>query len=107
MVYHLATNPEDQQRLRDDPSLHSRAVEEFIRFYAPVVALARTATKDTEIAGQPIKEGDWVMLHYAAGSRDPSVVGENPHQVDIDRELTVNGSFGFGVHRCIDGRENA
>jgi cytochrome P450 len=101
MVYHLATHPEDQQRLRDDPSLHSRAVEEFIRFYAPVVALARTATKDTEIAGQPIKEGDWVMLHYAAGSRDPSVVGENPHRVDIDRELTVNGSFGFGVHRCI------
>lgn len=100
IVHHLATHPEDAQRLRDDPSLRPRAVEEIIRYYASIVALGRTATKDTEVAGTEIKEGDFLMLSFSAAARDPQVF-ENPHEVDIDREIALNPAFSFGPHRCI------
>lgn len=100
MVHHLATHPEDAQRLRDDPSLHAGAVEEFIRFYASIVALGRVATKDTEVSGTQIHKGDFLMLSFAAACRDPELF-EDPHRVDIDRKIPLNPAFSFGPHRCI------
>lgn len=96
----LATHPEDAARLAADPSLHANAVEEIIRYYASILALGRTATKDTEIAGQPIKKGEMVMLSYAAAARDPRHFAD-PHRIDIDRKIPTNIAFGYGPHRCI------
>lgn len=96
----LATHPEDAARLAADPSLHENAIEEIIRYYASILALGRTATKDTEIAGQPIKKGEMVMLSYAAAARDPRYF-ENPHTIDITRKIPTNIAFGYGPHRCI------
>jgi len=96
----LATHPEDAARLAADPSLHANAVEEIIRYYASILALGRTATKDTEIAGQPIKKGEMVMLSYAAAARDPRHFAD-PHRIDIDRKIPTNIAFGYGTHRCI------
>src|SRR3546814_20043928 len=56
-MFHLATHPEDQQRLRDEPELMTSAVEEFLRFYSPVT-MARVVTADTECAGCPMPKGD-------------------------------------------------
>ena len=100
MVHHLATHPEDAKRLREDPSLHAGAIEEIIRYYASIVALGRLATTDTEVAGTPIKKGDFLMLSFAAACRDPELF-DNPHTVDIDREIALNPAFSFGPHRCI------
>jgi cytochrome P450 len=100
MVHHLATHPEDAQRLRDEPELRPNAVEEIIRFYAPIVAVGRTVLQDTEVAGQKLAKGDFVMLSQAAASRDPRMY-ENPGQVIIDRRLPINLAFSWGPHRCI------
>jgi cytochrome P450 len=100
MAYHLATHPGDVARLTDEPELRANLVEEIIRVYAPVFALGRTATRDTEIAGQPIAMGDLVMLSEGAACRDPRVA-ENPTMVDLDRKVPLNLAFSCGPHRCI------
>ena len=100
MAHYLATHPEDRKRLVDDPSLHPKAVEELIRYYSSILALGRTATRDTEAVGQPIKKGEMVMLAYAVAARDPRVF-KNPNTIDLDREIPTNIAFGYGPHRCI------
>lgn len=96
----LAEHPADREALIDNPEYMASAIEEFARIYAPVVALGRTVTKDTEVAGQKMKEGDFVMLNYAASSRDPRAV-ENPQKIDIARSSVLHSAFGVGPHRCI------
>lgn len=100
LAHFLATHPEERDRLARDPSLHQNAIEEMIRVYASILALGRTATKDTEIQGQPIKKGEMVMLAYAAAARDPRHF-KNPHEIDIERSIPTNIAFGSGPHRCI------
>lgn len=82
-----------------DPSLHPQALEELFRYYASILALGRTAMEDTEIAGEPVKKGELVMLAYSVGCRDPRVF-ENPDKIDIDRTIKSNLAFGWGPHRC-------
>jgi cytochrome P450 len=100
MAQHLATNLKDRARLAADYSLHANAVDELIRYYASIVALGRTAMRDTEVAGRKIAKGEFVMLSFAAASRDPSVF-DDPNTIDIDRKIAVNPAFSFGPHRCI------
>jgi cytochrome P450 len=109
IAFHLATTPEDRHRLAQDESLHLRAVEELSRAHPSVVALGRTATRDTEVAGQKIAKGEMVVLNFAGACRDPRVVAD-PLEVKIDRELPLNAAFGFGRHRCLGShvaRQNA
>ena len=96
----LATDPTARRRLQNDPALHEGAVEEFARIYASILAIGRTASRDTEIAGQPIKKGEMVMLSWAAAARDPHQFS-NPNEIDIDRKIPMNIAFGSGPHRCI------
>lgn len=100
LAHFLATHPEERERLIADPSLHAGAVEEIIRVYSSVLALGRTATKDTEIQGQEIKKGEMVMISYALAARDPRHF-DNPHEVVIDRKIPMNPAFGYGPRRCI------
>ena len=100
VAHYLATHPQDRKRLADDPALHPKAVEELIRYYSSILALGRTATRDTEAVGQPIKEGEMVMLAYAVAARDPRIF-ENPNEIILDREIPTNIAFGYGPHRCI------
>jgi cytochrome P450 len=99
-IHYLATNQGAREALVDNPDMIPGAVEEFVRVFPPVVALGRTCTRDVEIAGTQMKEGDFVMLGYGAASRDPRVV-ENPTEIDISRETVLHSAFGVGVHRCI------
>jgi cytochrome P450 len=99
-LHYLATNPGARDALVDNPDLMERAVEEFVRVFPPVVALGRTCTRDVEVAGTQMKAGDFVMLNYAASSRDPRVV-QNPTTIDITRDSVLHSAFGVGVHRCI------
>lgn len=99
-LYHMATHPDVLRELVENPELIPNAVEETVRLYPPVIAPARTATKDVEIAGVQIQEGDRVALNFAAGSRDPAAC-ENPTKFDVHREDVVQTAFGVGVHRCL------
>jgi cytochrome P450 len=63
------------------------------------LALGRTAMKDTEVGGRPVKEGEMLMLAYSVGCRDPRIY-TNPDTIDIDRQISSNLAFGWGSHRC-------
>jgi linalool 8-monooxygenase len=94
-------NPDQRQKLIDDPSLIDLAVEEAIRWVTPVMWFRRTPTCDTEIRGVPVKEGDAVILWYASGSRDEEVITD-PMRFDIARERIGHSGFGGGGrHFCL------
>jgi cytochrome P450 len=99
-LHYLATHPAAREALVDNPEMMESAVEEFTRVFPPVVALGRTCTRDVDVAGTQMKEGDFVLLNYAASSRDPRVV-DNPTEIDISRQSVLHSAFGVGVHRCI------
>ncbi len=98
-LWHLATHPDDQARLRAEPELLPTAVEEFLRFYSPVT-MARYVTEDVEFAGCPMRAGDKVLMAFPAGNRDPDVF-EDPDAFLIDRDRNRHLAFGAGIHRCL------
>ena len=98
-LWHLAQSPEDRRRLVEDPDVMVFAVEEFLRFYAPVT-MARIVAEETEIGGCPVNERDWVLLPFPAANRDPEVF-EQADEFVIDRERNRHLAFGLGIHRCI------
>lgn len=98
MLWHLATHPEDRQRIVDEPALLPTAIEEMLRAYSPVT-MARIVSEDTEIDGCPVKAGDRVILNFPAANRDPKAF-PNADQVVIDRQVNRHVAFGAGIHRC-------
>jgi cytochrome P450 len=100
-MHALIEHPDQLERLRDDPALLNRAVEEILRWTSPARHFMRTVQVDTEIAGQPVAAGDRVYLSYAAGNLDPAVFDE-PLRFDIGRETADRHvAFGHGVHFCL------
>lgn len=99
-IHHLAEHPDDRKLLIEQPEYIENAIEEFARFFPPVVALGRTCTRDVEVAGTQMKEGDFVMLAYAGASRDPLAI-DDPDRIDLRREAILHSTFGVGPHRCI------
>jgi cytochrome P450 len=97
---YLHHHPEDRRRLRGNLELTHTAFEEFLRFYSVTQAEARTATRDTEIAGYPIAEGERVFIVWASANRDPDVF-DAPDSVVLDRSPNRHLGFGWGPHRCI------
>ena len=97
-LWHLASHPEDRQRLVDEPDLIPTAIEEFLRAYSPVT-MARVATTDTTLGDREVKAGERVVLSFPAANRDPEMF-ENPEEVIIDRQRNRHVAFGSGIHRC-------
>ncbi|HMN82568.1 MAG TPA: cytochrome P450 [Burkholderiaceae bacterium] len=98
-LWHLATHPQDRQRLVAEPELIPTAIEEFLRAYAPVT-MARLVKADTEIGGCPMKAGQMVMLSFPAANRDPAMFPD-ADKVIIDRQQNRHAAFGLGIHRCV------
>ena len=97
----LAERPGDWERLRGDRSLVPTAVEEMLRWTTPVVSFMRTATCDTELGGQAIRDGDPVLMLYASANRDERQFGPTADRFDIGRTPNQHVAFGFGTHFCI------
>ena len=98
---YLLQNPEQLALLQQRPELIPWAVEEFLRLASPVYHFRRTATRDTEINGQAIKQGDKVVTWFAAGNRDPEVFA-NPYEMDVTRSPNEHMAFGRGgPHMCL------
>jgi cytochrome P450 len=95
----LCRNPSVCDRLRARPALLDKAVEEFVRYFAPTQALARTVTRDTELSGCPLYKGDRVLLAWASANRDPKQF-DDPDTLNIERWPNRHTGFGIGVHRC-------
>jgi cytochrome P450 len=95
----FAREPEIPASLRRRPELIPDAVEELLRLEPPFIAIARTATCDTEIGGQRIAAGDKVVIYWASANRD-EVEFACPAAFDLDRPSNRHLSFGAGPHRC-------
>lgn len=96
--------PENWAKMMADPKLLKNGVSELIRWQAPVGHMRRTVTKDTELGGKTIREGEKVVVWYLSASRDEDVYPDgdvfDPARENARRHL----SFGFGVHRCVGYR---
>ena len=98
-LFHLGTHPDHLATLVERPELIPSAVEEFLRFYAPVT-IARVITRDAEVAGCPVEAGQRLLLSYPSANRDETVF-DRPDEVVLDREQNRHLAFGVGVHRCL------
>jgi hypothetical protein len=98
-LWHLAAHPEHRQRLVDEPDLLPTAVEELLRFYAPVT-MARLVKDDVEFQGCPMKAEEWVLLPFPSANRDPEVF-DRADEVVLDRAENRHAAFGLGIHRCV------
>ena len=96
----LALNPDQFAALRADPSKARAAFEEALRLETPVQTFFRTTTRDVELGGATIPEGEKVLMLLAAANRDPRQWRE-PDRYDIDRATTGHVAFGAGVHMCV------
>ncbi|RYE04174.1 MAG: cytochrome P450 [Sphingomonadales bacterium] len=96
--------PDERAKLEADPGLIPNAVQEIIRWQTPLSHMRRTATQDTELAGQKIREGDKLALWYVSANRDESVF-PNADKLIVDRENARRHlAFGHGIHRCVGAR---
>lgn len=99
MMLWFAKQPEIAQRLRAEPELIPTAIEEMLRLDGPFAFIGRRATRDIEVGGAAICEGDMVVVSWAAANRDPNEFG-CPAEFDLDREGNRHIAFGAGPHRC-------
>ena len=93
-------HPDQWRLLCDNPGLLPSAVEEVLRWVSPVYYMRRTATRDVEIRGVQIEQGDKVVMWYPSANRDESVF-EDPFRFDITREENRHLAFGIGQHFCL------
>ena len=97
---HLSRDRELQHRLRAEPTLIPAALEEFLRLYTPYRGFARTANRDVEIRGCPIRAGEPIALNYASANRDEEVF-ENAEEFRLNRpNIGQSLAFGRGPHHC-------
>jgi cytochrome P450 len=96
----LVRQPDTQRTLRADPTAVDSAVEEFMRFDAPIHATTRLALEPLEISGHTVRAGRVVVLLLASANRDERVF-EDPDRADVRRSPNPHVSFGGGVHMCL------
>src|SRR5437763_2452358 len=96
----LIENPDQRQILLDDPSLVPSAVEEALRMFPAFAHFRRTATRDTELSGQKIREGDKVVMWYVSSNRDETRY-EDPDRFDVTRNPDHQAFGAGGRHFCL------
>ncbi|UOF92587.1 cytochrome P450 [Fodinisporobacter ferrooxydans] len=96
----LLSNVDQLEQLKQNPSLISSAVEEFLRYETPTQMTVRFATEDMRLGNQFIKKGQQVHLFLGAANRDPEVFFE-PDRLDIARTSNQHLAFGWGIHFCL------
>ncbi len=97
----LMEHPQERARLQADASLMPTAVEEMLRWVTPVIYFRRTASRDTVIRGQTVREGDKVVMYYVSANRDEEAFAE-ADRFDVGRTPNDHVAFGAGgTHFCL------
>ncbi|MBY8842654.1 cytochrome P450 [Streptomyces sp. SP2-10] len=104
LFYLLLTRPGLAERLRAEPEIRPRAIDELLRYipHRNAVGLSRVALEDVDIAGIRIRAGEPVYVSYLAANRDPDVFPD-PETIDFSRSPNPHLAFGFGPHYCPGG----
>lgn len=96
----LVDRPALWEQLRADRSLVEVIIEETLRYESPVQRLFRNTTREIEVSGVRIPEGDYVTIFYGAANRDPEAFPQ-PDEFRLDRDLRNHVAFGAGIHYCL------
>ena len=96
----LHRHPTQLERLKAEPALFPKAVEEFLRFDSSVQQLPRVVQERVEVAGQWLEPGEMVISLLGAANRDPDVY-EDAESLNIERPFVRSKSFGGGIHFCL------
>ncbi|GAA2335118.1 cytochrome P450 [Dactylosporangium salmoneum] len=96
----LLEHPEELERLRADPALAATAADELVRYLGVGAGLLREVTEDTEIAGQKIKAGDYVVVAIQSANRDAALHPDGD-RLDVGRPTGAHVGFGHGPHQCV------
>jgi cytochrome P450 len=97
----LVENPGEKEKLRSGATSMSTGVEEMLRWWNPVIHMARTATKDVTIRDQQVRAGDQIVMFYGSLNRDEDVFGADADAFRVDRDPNAHVAFGFGQHFCL------
>ncbi len=97
---YLAEHPAALERLKNEPKIAGRVVEELVRYFSPLTHIGRVVTEDTHVCEHAIKADSRVSLCWASANRDASVFKE-PNKIDLDRKRNPHVAFGFGHHKCL------
>jgi cytochrome P450 len=100
-VLGLIENPEEKEKLRSGATPISVGVEEMLRWWNPVIHMARTATRDVTVREQPVRAGDQVVMFYGSLNRDEDVFGTDADSFVVERDPNPHVAFGFGQHFCL------
>jgi len=96
----FAANPAQWTILRENPKLIRGAFEEVLRFESPVQCFFRTTTREVDVGGVRLGDGDKVLLVFGAANRDPRR-WDNPNTFDVTRRAAGHMTFGTGIHGCV------
>ncbi len=99
-MFCFATHPDQWAKVHADPGLARHAFEEVVRFESPVQTFFRTTTREVDVEGVRIPEGEKVLLFLAAANRDPRR-WEDPDRFDVSRKASGHVGFGSGIHACV------
>ncbi|WP_243766702.1 cytochrome P450 [Streptomyces sp. GC420] len=99
-VYNLLSHPEQVEWLRSHPDHVPSAVEELLRYDSTLAMVTRTALEDADVAGIPVRAGEYVVVMMAAANRDPAAF-DDPERLDVSRVQSRNLGFGHGIHFCV------
>ena len=102
-MYELLRHPDQLKSLVADRALLPAAVEEMLRWVSPIKNMARTMTRDVELHGETLREGQKLLLLYPSANRDAAVFTA-PEEFDITRSPNDHMAFGFGSHFCLGNR---
>lgn len=97
---YFAEHPEQRQRVVDDPTIIPQVVEELLRMETPVGVVVRTAARDTELHGCPIRAGEHISVVLGSANTDEHGY-QDPEVVQWDRQANRHLAFGGGIHRCL------
>lgn len=103
LIYRLLQNPDQMDLVRNNPELHDTAVEESLRYDAPVNGLFRTAVQDQEFLGVEVPKDTKVLCMFGSANLDPEM-WEEPEKFDVTRDyekLKLHYAFGQGIHYCM------
>lgn len=99
-IAYLAEHPASLKRLRTEPDITTKAVEEFIRYFSPLTQMGRVVTEDTQVCEHAVKANNRVSLCWASANRDATVF-ESPNNIVLDRKINPHVGFGFSHHNCL------
>jgi cytochrome P450 len=100
LLHGLLHEPEQLDALRADRSLIPKAVEEGLRWEAPLLTIVRTATRDTEVCGTTVEEDSVIIVNLGSANHDESR-WDDPDTLAIRRPPQQHMAFGFGPHICL------